>query len=409
MISTYRSLRGNQRASILTEPLWAVPFFLFTPFATVYMLSLGLSEVQVGLASAIGLMSQFICALLGGVITDRLGRRLTTFIFDFIAWSVPSAIWALSKNFTWFAIAALFNGVYRVTTTSWTCLTVEDAEPDKLVHMFMMLDIAGLLSGFFAPVSYLLLRRFDLVATVRGLYFFAFLCMTVKFIIYYFITAETKMGVRRMQETRGVSVASELLNMRHVARQMVRNKGTLLTILLWITLTISANTSRTFFPVIATRRVGIPEESLALVETLRTIITLICYFTFVPRISARRFKRPMLLGILCLVISRGILSIIGSGTYAWLIASAILESTAFSIIMPLQNSLQALHLESHERARGMSIFQAIVLIACAPFGAIAGLLSELYQPLTMMLTVIMYIAALVITLYLSKEKTVEAL
>ena len=424
MISTYRSLRGNQRASIITEPMWAIPHFLYAPFATVYMIALGLSEVRIGLISTLGLVSQFVFALLSGVITDRLGRRYTTFIFDFVAWSLPSLIYAFSRNFAWFAIGVVFNGVYRVTSTSWTCLTVEDAEPDKLVHMFMMLDIAGLISGFFAPISYLLLKRFDLVATVRGLYIFAFLSMTAKFFTLFFLSDETKMGERRMRETRGVSVFSELLDMRHVARQMLRNKGTLLTILLWIALAVSSNTSMTFFPIIATERVGVPNESLALIATLKTIITLICYFTFVPRVSARRFKRPLLLGILLAALSRAILSIVGGGAYiwyaasvifigggacVWLVVSVILESAALSIILPLQNSLQALHLESHERARSMSIFQATVLIVCAPFGAISGFLSELYRPLTMMLAMLMYVIAAVITAYLSREKIAEEL
>ena len=56
---------------------------LCLPYATVYMLALGLNDVQVGIVASIYMFSQMIFAFLSGAITDKLGRRLSTAIFDF--------------------------------------------------------------------------------------------------------------------------------------------------------------------------------------------------------------------------------------------------------------------------------------------------------------------------------------
>ena len=41
MIRTLLGLRGNPRACVYTEPLWGIPYNLFIPYASLYMLALG--------------------------------------------------------------------------------------------------------------------------------------------------------------------------------------------------------------------------------------------------------------------------------------------------------------------------------------------------------------------------------
>lgn len=42
-------LKGNARACVLTEPLWGIPYNLYIPYVSVYMLTLGLTDRQIGL------------------------------------------------------------------------------------------------------------------------------------------------------------------------------------------------------------------------------------------------------------------------------------------------------------------------------------------------------------------------
>ena len=47
-ITTLKNLSGNARGCVLTEPLWGIPFNLYAPYASVYMLAFGIS-VSIGI------------------------------------------------------------------------------------------------------------------------------------------------------------------------------------------------------------------------------------------------------------------------------------------------------------------------------------------------------------------------
>jgi len=185
LITSLKSLRGNPRGCVYPEPLWGIPFHLYSPYVSIYMIALGLSESQIGLIVSISWGFQIFLALLSGAITDKLGRRRTTLIFDILSWSTPALIWAVAQNFWYFLIAGIVNSMWRVTHNSWTCLLVEDAEPRRLVDIYTWIYIANLLVGFVAPLAGVLISVYSLIPTVRGLYFFAAFMFTVKAIVTY--------------------------------------------------------------------------------------------------------------------------------------------------------------------------------------------------------------------------------
>lgn len=115
LITALKNLRGNPRGCVYAEPLWGIPFNLYAPYISVYMLAIGLSDKQIGLIASIGAGFQVILALLSGVVTDKLGRRRTTLIFDILAWSVPALISAIAQNFWYFLVAVIINSIWRIT------------------------------------------------------------------------------------------------------------------------------------------------------------------------------------------------------------------------------------------------------------------------------------------------------
>ena len=48
MLTFIKELKGNPKACIMTEPLWYIPFNLYSPFASVYMYKLGVSDFEIG-------------------------------------------------------------------------------------------------------------------------------------------------------------------------------------------------------------------------------------------------------------------------------------------------------------------------------------------------------------------------
>ena len=90
VIDTLLHLTGNGRACLWTEPLWGIPYNLYMPFVAVYMAALGLSPTQIGIVSTVYFASQVVWSLLSGVLTDKLGRRKCTLIYDTLSWTVPT-------------------------------------------------------------------------------------------------------------------------------------------------------------------------------------------------------------------------------------------------------------------------------------------------------------------------------
>lgn len=159
MVDILFTARGNELPCMLTEPLWGIPYNLYLPFASMYMVSLGMNGWQIGITQTVFFLSQVVFAILSGVLTDKLGRRMCTLIFDCLSWSVPAFLWSFAQGYEWFIVAAVFNGAWRVTENSWYLLFIEDSAEDRLVRLFSVTHIAGLIAGFLRPLPLALCKN----------------------------------------------------------------------------------------------------------------------------------------------------------------------------------------------------------------------------------------------------------
>ena len=403
LITTLKNLKGNARGCVLTEPLWGIPFNLYSPFVSVYMLALGLNDSKIGLIVSIGTICQVFWTLMSGAITDKLGRKRTTLIFDALSWSVPTLIWAVSQNFTYFVVAAVVNAVWRVTDNSWSCLLVEDTEPSLLIDIWSWINIAGLLAAFFSPLTGLLIGKFGLVSTMRGLYLLAFVMMTTKFLATNAMVTETQQGVVRMKETAHQPLFSIVRESPVVLRQILRTPATLYTTALMLVLTISASIRGTFWPVLASKEIGIPAEHLALYPFARSVTMLLFFFLAMPRLKRMASlsnvgeSAMMIAGFGIFVVSQAILVIAPVGNPWVLYAVSILEGCALPLTTTMLGKLTVVTVDPKERARVMAWLNAIVLLVATPFGWLAGQLSTLNRRYPFVLVVALFVIGGVVT------------
>ncbi len=407
LIDTLIHVKGNQRACLLTEPLWGIPFNLYAPFVAVYMAALGMEPVTIGITATVFLISQMVWALLGGVLTDKMGRRLCTLVFDILAWSVPALIWMLAQNFHWFLAAAIINGTWRVTENAWALLYVEDAPENKLVHLYSLAHIAGLIAAFVTPIPYFFMQNDSVVPTVRFLYGLTFVMMTAKFIILYIFTHETEVGRRRQEESRHRNIFAHLLDSRHVLVTMLKTPRVMITVGLLACIGAIRSVNDTFWPLLVTEKLGIGEKYLSVFATLRSLIMLAGYFLLVPRLSVRLFKKPLLVSLLCLGAVQGMLIFLWQGAFPLLIFGTVTEALALSALIPLANSLQMVNIDREERARMNALFLSMCLLITSPTGVLAGLLSEADRSLPFVLTFCLTALAIFLSLKLWKNRQEE--
>jgi MFS family permease len=376
MVDALVNLRGNTRACVLTEPLWGIPYNLYMPYISVYMLALGLNDAQIGLLASIGLFLQIFMSLISGVVTDKLGRRMTTLVFDVLSWSVPTLIWAFAQNFYFFLAASLFNAVYRITYNSWNLLLVEDAPPDKLVPVWSWITIAGLLSGFFAPLAGFLVSAFSMVTAVRILYINAFVFMTLKFIVLYVYSTETGQGKTRMAETAGVPFRKMFKGYGASFRTILRNPYTLNAFFVYLAFLIYDTIKTIFWSIMVVKQLGFPDSSIAVFPFFRSALMLGFYFFVTPKLNHLNFKKPFLLGFSLLIVSNVFLVLSPARSYLFVTVSVLLDAAAYAMIGPFKETLIYDAVEPEDRAGIMAIMNVAMLVIATPFGWIAGILSE---------------------------------
>ena len=373
---------------------------LCLPYASVYMLALGMNDVQVGVIASIYMFSQMVSAFLSGVIVDKMGRRLSTFVFDVISWSLPCLIWAYSEGFWFFAVAALLNGTMKITTVSWDCLLVEDAPRDKITHVYSWVLICGNLSALFAPISAVLVARLTLVPAVRILYINAFIVMTAKVLLLYKYSTETAVGVVRREAARGKSWSEGLSGYKVAVRMILDSRGTKFAIVISVLVEIVAMLGMTFWQIIASRRIGIPDALLPLFPMVRSVMSIVLFFTVLSRMRQSHIKAPLYGGFVSAIAGCILLIAIptaGAWGYAMLFASLLFEALGGAVLGTLRESLVAIHVDPAHRSNIMALLQTVVMLVSVPFGYIGGLLSDISKVLPFVLSIALLLLGMLAT------------
>ena len=389
------SIKGNARACVFLEPLFLIPHTMFSGFMTLYMLELGVSKSQVGMITSLGLAVAVFFALSSAYITDKLGRKNSSLIFDTIGWGAALLIWALAKNVYFFAAAAIVNAAGRVVMNSWHCLMLEDSPPPVRVHIFNFLQIAGILGGFFTPVGALLISRLSLVPAMRVMLIFGLVSMLALFIIRHLLVTETAIGRQKQLEMKGVGAFSVIKSYIPALKRIFANKLLVIALLLRALNFIQVTIRNTFLAVLVTEGLGFPPEALALFQTLIAGVTLAALVFITPILSRFTSRWPISLGIWLHVAATAILLLSPpSSNYPLLIAGAVLLALGTSISSPRIDALLANMIENEDRSVVNAITSVVLLLISTPFGYISGVLSEIDSRYPFLLMTFMFLICL---------------
>jgi MFS family permease len=391
--------------------MWGLSMNLCLPYASVYMLALGVSDARIGLLTSAGLAAQMVWGVLAGVITDRIGRRLSVAAFDLVAWSVPCLIWAgaslvdARRGFWLFLGASVLSGARQVAQNAWDCLLVEDAERHQIPQLYSLILVAGNLSALFAPIAALLVAQFSLVPAVRVLYLNAFVVMTAKLVILYAATRETGMGQARKALSQGQPLWAALAGYREVLRVMRRSPGCLFSLFTMVLVAAVTTVRSTFWQVLAAGKLGLPEKLLPFFPMGGSVLAIFFYFTLIPRLpNASHSRTPLAIGFAVCLAGQALLLVAppsdqaGPGAYLLLAANVALDSFGMAILAMLAEALVALNADEQERARVMAVQRTVVALLIVPSGWLAGQLSSLDRALPFALTGSLLIVGLVASL-----------
>lgn len=151
-------------------------------------------------------------------------------------------------------------------------LLTEGCDDELVVRCFSLTQLMGLLAAFFTPFFKLAVDTFGVVPTMRGLYLFAAVMMTAKFVILFRVGTETEMGKKRMAETRDKSVWQLLGGCLDVFLNMIREKRMILAIGILAVFQVVSALNTNFWSIFITKKLGIADGDLALYTTLKSLV-----------------------------------------------------------------------------------------------------------------------------------------
>lgn len=396
LVEILRRNKGNTRTLILMEPLWGIPFNLIAPFATLYMYTLGITDIQIGLILSVAMFVQVFFSFFGGILTDKLGRKFTTMMGDFFGWGLACLVWAISDSFWLFLIAVIFNSFEQINQTAWFCLLIEDADSKDLVGVYTWVNIGGLVAIFFAPLSGLLIKSFSIVPVVRILYLVFAVNMFIKVLITYRYCDETRQGKIRITETKDISIFQMLFEYKNLVPKVLKNKEIMKVVIVSVILYITNIVNTNFFSLYVTQRLGISDSYLAFFPILNAAVMLIFMIGIQHRLESVKFRLPMWIGLVLHATGSILLILAPIGSLTIIIIYVFVGAVASALIAPRKDALIQLNINPKERARINALIMASTIAFASPFGYFAGWLSSIDRRLPFVFIFVIFIVAIII-------------
>ena len=373
LIQVLADNKGNPRTLALIEPLWGIPYNLISPFATLYMYTQGITDVQIGLILSITMVAQVLFSFFGGL----------------------------------FLAAALLNCFEQINQTAWYCLLIEDAHPKDLVGIYTWVNIGGLVAIFFAPLSGLFVSSYSIVPVVRVLYILFALTMLTKTLITFRFCHETRQGKIRRAETKGVSILHMLEEYRQLIPGLLKNKSVLKAVAVSVILYITNMVSTNFFGLYVTQRLGLSENFLALFPILNAAVMLIFMVGFQHRMNATKFRIPLWVGLALYAAAALVLILSPANSLGFVLLYVFLAAVAAALVNPRKDALLQLNITPQERARINALIIAATIALSSPFGYLAGWLSSMDRRLPFAFTLLLFITAMLVISRIHEPQVTE--
>lgn len=387
-------LPKNARGCLLYEPLFLIPYSMFSTYATIYMFEMGMSETAIGWVTTLTLLVQVFSSFISGYLTDRLGRKWALLYFDLLSWTVGTLLWAVSQNIWFFIVAAVVNGFQRVPHTAFYCLLVEDTEPKDRTFVFSVLQFVAMLGGLFAPLGGLLVSHYGLIPGMRIMYILACVCMTIQFVGRHFATRETDIGLRKMEETSSVSFMAGLREYKGVIQDMKENKPLMMIFGVYILFQFQLTMKGTYLSLFLVDDLKLDSGLVSIFPAVTSIIMLLSMWLLQRRLGDNRLHTVMLWGFFISLVSNLLLILPLPGMIFWLTVSTVLAAAGTMMTYPYLEAAVANAIDDENRASVFAMLSVLILLVVSPSGIIGGWAYRLDPSLPFLLIVLSFAACM---------------
>ncbi|WP_369691631.1 MFS transporter [Tepidanaerobacter acetatoxydans] len=388
--------------------MWGIPYVLYNFYLSLYMKSQGITDKQIGFLISLGFISAIIFSMLAGPITDTLGRRKTTLIFDIIGWPCSILIYALAHNFWMFALGIIVNGAHRVTAVSFNLMVIEDSSNEQRFAAFNLINIINISAGLLTPIAGIAVKLYGIVKAERFFLIFAVISMTVMMILRYHFHTETLIGQTILQERLEHDKKSGLNKgiYREVAADL-RLEPTILMIMSVVILfnmytTIGTHLSLYFAPYMS-EVLGIEKSMISLLGVANSATMIIVLVFINPVLSRGDMVNNMIVGLILQAAALFLLVTIPENNFLITAFSLVIFAAGFGIFKPCVDSMLAELTEGKTRATIYSLVNTGISILSAAMGLISGYIYDLNPRLIYIISILILTLCIAILAVLKKS------
>ena len=399
IIDSFRLLKGNTRVSVLFEPLWGIPYVLYNFYLSLYMKAQGVTDVEIGFIIAIGAIASAFFSMFSGVLTDALGRKRTTLIFDSISWPISILIYLFSHNFWLFALATAVNSAVKIVSVSWNLMVVEDADAQQQVAAYNLFNIINVSTGFLVPLAGLLVAKYGIICGERILLGYAAVSMSAMILGRNHCYRETRIGQQILAEHRhlGLKTIFKKNSYRQVW-QLLRNRRSLLlvfclNVLFNAYIPIGTFTSLYYAPYL-TEALKLDRSAIAILGGAGPAVMFLVAVLIIPGVAVARRLSTIIAGVGVQMLALAGLILIPAGHFYGTMLLIIFFAIGYSISKPFLDSMLAMATAGKERAGIYSLYNTSISILSALLGLASGYLYKLHPALIYVTSIIILIACL---------------
>jgi MFS family permease len=380
----FLGLPRRQAVTIYAGMLWTVSLAVVSPYLSLYMVRLGLSQTEVGLyqflMKAVGLAGFF----LGGYFSDVWGRKKSLIFFDIFSWGGYCLCLALAENKWWCIAAIFFIATNAASLPPYQCLLAEDVSPKKRAHVYTVLQLMNLAPFllFFPLLGGLWVSRQGLVAASHEMYWgFALLVAIGIGLRWKFLPPSTV--YEKPPGTWRHVLREGLVQYREALRQYFRKPGSV-TFLgskfldEWMTATWTIYASLYYVDYL-----GMRDSYLAILSQVSAYAAFFILFFLVPNLSERQMIKILGLDQLFGLAAMGLLLWLAPGSHSVLwgcLLSASLGAVGGSLCGSISTAVWMNIIDEKERAKVVAASTAFIYIGVLIAGSVSSFIYGCLSP-----------------------------
>ncbi|MBT3188163.1 MAG: MFS transporter [Anaerolineae bacterium] len=352
---------------------------LLFPFFALYITAkFNVGMVEVGILFALFSLSNFVGSILGGALTDRLGRKQVV-IFSLVATAISSVFMGLASELEVFYIIAVLSGLFSVGGPARQAMVADILPEKRRAQGFGILRVSHNLSVAIGPaIGGLLLG----ITSYLSLFIIDALASTIVAVLFYFFIAETKPEADETEEEESVSQSfgGYIVVMRDVLFMLFIGVCILMG-LVYVNMNASLG-------VYLRDEFAVPEAGYGMLLSMNALMVVLFQFAITRRIENRPPLLVMAAGMLLYTIGFGMYGFV-STTIMFILAMIIL-TIGEMLIAPVSQALVATFSPEKMRGRYMAVFGISWMVPFAVGPYLAGLIMD-----NMDSRILWYIVALV--------------